>query len=273
MTVSILTGDCREVLASMPEASVQCVVTSPPYWGAQRDYDVAGQFGMERTPEEFISGLTDAFRLVRRVLKPDGVLWLNMGDSYAASGKGGGGKMMLARGHQWGHRAHLTGWRSPPPGYKQKDLVGVPWKLAEALRSDGWYLRRDVIWSKGSATEPTRADRPCGSHEFVFLMAKAKRYSFDPSPLPHGSVWTVPPKGFPGHPAAFPPDLIEACIKAGSRLGDMILDPFGGAGTTALVADRLQRNATIIELNPEYAQIARDRINGEAGLFAPVAAE
>lgn len=159
-----MTGDCRDALPMLPDNSVQCIVTSPPYWGAQRDYGHPGQIGMEKTPEEFVAVLVAIFREVRRVLRDDGVLWLNLGDSYAASGKGGGGKMMLARGHQWGHRAHLKGWRSPPPGYKEKDLVGVPWMTAQALRGDGWTLRRDVVWNKGSATEPTRGPIPDGQY-------------------------------------------------------------------------------------------------------------
>lgn len=272
MSVRILTGDCREVLRTLPDQSVHCVVTSPPYWGAQRDYGHAAQMGMEKTPETFVGALVEIFDEVRRVLRDDGVLWLNMGDSYAASGKGGGGKMMLARGHQWGHRSHLKGWRSPPPGYKQKDLVGVPWLLAMGLRASGWYLRRDIIWDKGSATEPTRADRPSGSHEMLFLFSKSLRYQFDGAGLPHGTVWRVSPQGYEGHSAAFPPDLIEPCIKAGCPIGGTVLDPFGGAGTTGLVADRLQRNAVLIELNPEYVEIAKRRLAGDAGMFAEVAA-
>jgi len=268
--VKLFQGDCRDVLKTLPDASVHCVVTSPPYWGAQRDYGMDAQLGMERTPEEFVASLVGVFNEIARCLRPDGVLWLNIGDSYAASGKGGGGKMMLARGHQWGHRAHLKGWRSPPPGYKQKDLVGVPWMDAFALRASGWTLRRDVVWDKGSATEPTRADRPCVSHEMLFLFSRAIRYSFDPAPLPHGSVWRVAPQGFDGHGAAFPPTLIEPCIKAGCPAGGTVLDPFGGAGTTGLVADRLQRDAILIELNPEYAAMAKRRIEADAPLFAEV---
>jgi DNA modification methylase len=254
------------------DASVNCCVTSPPYWGAQRDYDHADQLGHERRPEDFVADLVSIFTDVRRVLRDDGCLWLNIGDSYAASGKGGGGKLMLARGHKWEHRKHLKGWRSPPPGYKQKDLVGVPWMLAFALRADGWFLRRDVVWNKTAATEPTRADRPSGSHEMLFLLSKARRYAFDPAPLPHGTVWSVKPLGYEGHDAAFPPDLIEPCILAGCPVGGTVLDPFGGAGTTGLVADRLQRDAILIELNPEYAEIARNRIASEAGMFGEVLA-
>ena len=272
MTVSIIKGDCRDVLRTLPDESVHCVVTSPPYWGAQRDYGHDAQLGMERTPETFVGALVEVFEEVRRVLRSDGVLWLNMGDSYAASGKGGGGKLMEARGDKWSHRKHLKGWRSPPPGYKEKDLVGVPWMLATRLRLAGWYLRRDVVWSKGAATEPVRADRPSGSHEMLFLLSKSKTYSFDGSSLPHGTVWTVSPRGYEGHSAAFPPDLIEPCIKAGCPVGCVVLDPFGGSGTTGLVADRLQRNAILIELNPEFAGLAERRIYDDAPLLAGSAA-
>lgn len=268
MTVTIRHGDCREVLRTLPDESVHCCVTSPPYWGAQRDYGHPGQLGMEQTPETFAGSLVDVFEEVRRVLRSDGVLWLNLGDSYAASGKGGGGRLMEKRGGKWDHRKHLKGWRSPPPGYKQKDLVGVPWMVANRLRLAGWYLRRDVVWSKGAATEPSRADRPAGSHEMLFLFAKSQRYHFDPSPLPHGTVWQVTPQGYDGHSAAFPPDLIDPCIRAGCPVGGTVLDPFGGAGTTGLVADRLGRDATLIELNPEYAAIAERRIHADAGMFA-----
>lgn len=260
MTISILCGDSREELDLMPSGSVNCIVTSPPYWGAQRDYGMDGQFGMERTPEEFVVNLVAVFREARRVLRDDGCLWLNIGDSYAASGKGGGGKMMLARGHQWGHRAHLKGWRSAPPGYKQKDLVGVPWLLATAMRADGWYLRRDIVWDKKTATEPTRADRPSGSHEMLFLFSKSTKYQFDTKALPHGTVWRVSTKGHKGHSAAFPPDLIEPCVLAGCPVGGTVLDPFFGAGTTGLVAERNGRNSIGIELNPAYVEIAKRRL-------------
>ena len=267
MTVRIINADVLAGLSQLPDESVHCVVTSPPYWGAQRDYGMDGQIGMETTPEAFVSRLTTVFDQVRRVLRDDGVLWLNMGDSYAASGKGGGGKMMIARGHQWGHREHLTGWRAPPPGYKQKDLVGVPWMLAFALRSSGWILRRDVIWSKGSATEPTRADRPAGSHEYLFLFSKSIRYHFDASVLPHGTVWYVKPEGAEGHGAAFPQRLVKYVVEAGCPPSGVVLDPFGGSGTTGLVASGLQRDAVLIELNPAYADLARSRTNRSGGLL------
>jgi len=272
VTVSILVGDCREKLRELADGSVNCIVTSPPYWGAQRDYGMPGQLGMETTPETFAGSLVEVFDECRRVLRDDGSFWLNLGDSYAASGKGGGGKLMAKRGGKWDHRKHLTGWRNAPPGYKQKDLVGVPWLVATKLRTAGWYLRRDVVWNKGSATEPTRADRPAGSHEMLFLFSKNKDYHFDVSKLPHGTVWTVSPRGYDGHSAAFPPDLIEPCIAASCPPGGTVLDPFGGAGTTGLVADRLRLNAILIELNPEFAELAEQRIAADRGMFTDEAA-
>lgn len=268
----LLCGDARGTLRRLPAGCAQCVVTSTPYWGAQRDYEMPAQLGMEKTPEQFVRSLVGVFREVRRVLRKDGVLWLNIGDSYAASGKGGGGKMMLSRGHKWGHRAHLKGWRSPPPGYKQKDLVGVPWMLASALRKDGWTLRRDVVWDKGSATEPTRADRPTASHEFVFLFSQGIRYRFDAGALPHGSVWRVQPQGFDGHPAAFPAGLVRPMIRAATKPSDLVLDPFAGSGTAIVEAICLERFGVGIDLNPAYVELARERVAGPigvGGLFDP----
>lgn len=265
MSVQILVGDVRDRLRELPSNSVDCVVTSPPYWGAQRDYEDQRQLGHEQTPEQFVDALVPIFADVRRVLRDDGCLWLNIGDSYAASGKGGGGKLMAARGGKWSHRAHLKGWRSPPPGYKQKDLVGVPWLLAFALRADGWYLRQSVIWNKTAATEPTRSDRPSTSHEHLFLFSKSVRYRFDPRPLPHGTVWSVKPKGAEGHPAAFPPALVAPCVMAGCPEGGTVLDPFAGAGTVGLVASRANRSSILIELNPTYADVSRRRISSDRG--------
>lgn len=253
-------GDSRAILADLADCSVDCCVTSPPYWGAQRDYGCESQLGHERSPVDFVAALVEIFRSVRRVLRDDGSMWLNMGDSYAASGKGGGGRLMDARGGKWDHRRHLTGWRSPPEGFKEKDLVGVPWMLAAALRDDGWYLRRDVVWSKGAATEPTRVDRPAGSHEMLFLLSKAKSYYFDGASLPHGTVWTVRPEGYEGHSAAFPPKLVAPCIVASCRPRGVVIDPFAGSGTTAAVAVAMHRAAIAIELNDAFADIACRRI-------------
>ena len=251
-------ADARHI--PLRDGCVQCVVTSPPYWGAQRDYGVPGQLGHERTPEAFVGIMADVFDDVARVLKSDGVLWLNIGDSYAASGKGGGGSMMAKRPDAWSHRAHLTGWRSAPAGYKSKDLVGVPWMLAFELRRRGWYLRRDVVWAKVSATEPTRADRPSTAHEFVFLMTRAEHYRYDGTAHPQGSVWRFSSDGASGaHFATMPEKLAERCILAGSRPGDLVLDPFGGSGTTVRVARRFNRRGVMLDLNPAYLELAKQR--------------
>lgn len=272
MSVRVLEGDCRATLAGLPERSVQTCVTSPPYWGAQRDYGHPSQLGHERTPEAFVAELVTVFREVRRVLRDDGTLWLNMGDSYAASGKGGGGSAMKKRGDAWGHRDRMRGWRAAPPGYKAKDIVGVPWLLAFALRADGWYLRRDIVWEKASPTEPTRADRPVSSHEMLFLLSKAPRYFYALPERQEGTVWKIGTDGATGnHFATMPCELAERCIDRGSSRGDTVLDPFGGAGTTGLVADRLGRDAILCELNPEYAAMARARILADSPLFGDVA--
>lgn len=142
--------------------------------------------------------------------------------------------------------------------------------IANRLRQMGWYLRRDIVWNKTAATEPTRVDRPSGSHEMLFLLSKSKCYHFDPAPLPHGTVWSVKPLGYEGHSAAFPPALIEPCIAASCPVGGVVIDPFGGAGTTGLVADRLKRDAILIELNPAFAELARNRIANDAGMFASI---
>ena len=308
MAVQVVTGDCRQVLAGLDPGSVQTCVTSPPYFGL-RDYGVAGQIGLEATVEEYVAELVAVFREVRRVLADEGTLWLNLGDSYAGTGKSGGG----AQGERWDvYGMDTTGphggkWMPPPPGLKHKDLIGIPWRVAFALQADGWWLRSDIIWHKPNPMPESVTDRPTKAHEYIFLLTKRDRYFYDADaiaepatcdrlrgPAHHPdtvstngngglarrdsngvrnarTVWTVTTKPFSGaHFATFPPDLIEPCIKAGSRPGDTVLDPFGGAGTTGLVADRLSRHATLIELNPEYAEMARRRIHGDAPLFAEV---
>lgn len=271
MGVDIRVGDCREILKTLVAGSVQCCVTSPPYWGAQRDYGDPRQLGMERTPEAFADSLVGIFAEVRRTLADDGTLWLNLGDSYAASGKGGGGSAMKKRGDAWAHRDRMKGWRSAPPGYKNKDLVGIPWLVAFALRRDGWYLRRGVIWEKVTPTEPTRADRPNVQHENVFLLSKQPRYRYLLPERQEGDVWRFASDGSHGsHFATMPAALVARCLERSTLPGDTILDPFGGAGTTGLVADRHRRNALLIELNPEYAELARKRITDDSTLFADV---
>lgn len=318
MTVRILTGDCREVLKGLPDESVHCVVTSPPYWGL-RDYGVDGQIGLEGKPEEFVAALVECFRAIRRVLRPDGTLWLNLDDSYATDAKGvrGVDKSTLSGGGGYQATAHPPGlqraWRTSEWKLKRKDLTGIPWRVALALQEDGWWLRCDVVWAKDSCMPERVFDRPTRAHEYLFLLSKSERYHYDadavreetaestkarlaqdvaaqagsarvpgktngpmravgePDSRNMRSVWRINPGGFSeAHFATFPPELAERCIKAGCPQGGTVLDPFGGAGTVGLVADRLQRDAILIELNPEYAAMAERRIRGDAPMFAEV---
>jgi len=313
MSVRILVGDCRAELAKLADQSVNCCVTSPPYFGL-RDYGVDGQIGLENTPEAFVAELVSVFREVRRVLRDDGVCWINLGDSYAAQG---GGK---DAGAYIDKRADGATWqapRKPMGGLKPKDLIGIPWRVAFALQADGWYLRQDIIWAKPNPMPESVQDRCTKAHEYVFLLSKSPRYHYDadaiaePALFAPGataeverepgyyagkhstknnsgrndvsfkairetrnarSVWNIATQPFSeAHFATFPPELAERCIKAGCPEGGTVLDPFGGAGTTGLVADRLQRNAILIELNPDYAAMAKRRIQGDAGMFGEVA--
>lgn len=387
MTIEIRIGDCRELLAAMPDKSVHCCVTSPPYFGL-RDYGVDGQMGLEQTPDEYVAGMVDVFRDVRRVLRDDGTLWLNLGDSYANDGKWGGstgGKHVSAL-----HGDSGIGRRKLSTGLKSKDLIGIPWRVAFALQADGWYLRQDIIWHKPNPMPESVRDRCTKAHEYVFMLSKSPRYYYDnaavkepsrgwngsefhtgktadhqlqrmsrkrsngvsveqqgkrdgdgnltancgvPEKRNRRSVWTVSTKPFKGaHFATFPPDLIEPCILAGcpeyccsacgaphirqtsrgveakkvdaseldrfgngesgvhrkvggayqkwldenplqtigfkpscecacGKVGGTVLDPFGGAGTTGLVAKQHGRSAILLELNPDYAAMARERID------------
>jgi DNA modification methylase len=301
MNVStILTGDCLEVLRGLPDGMAQTCVTSPPYYGL-RDYGCAGQIGLEQTPDAYVARLVYVFREVRRVLRDDGTLWLNLGDSYArAGGEGGCGPNAQVGNTKSGEqRRNLV----PPAGYKPKDLLMIPAQVALALRADGWWLRQDIIWHKPNPMPESVTDRCTKAHEYVFLLTKSARYFYDADSIreaPTGrtdalsvintgannerekrtlnndgtiganarSVWPIATHPYGGaHFATMPPALAERCIKAGSKPGDMVLDPFGGAGTTGLVADRLGRSATLIELNPEYARLARERITADAPLL------
>ena len=266
---AILTGDCLELLKQMPEQSFSCCVTSPPYFGL-RDYGVDGQLGLETTPDEFVEALVQVFREVRRVLRDDGTLWLNLGDSYATDSKWGGstgGKAAIGL-----HGAGGGGRNKTKTGIPDKNLIGIPWRVAFALQADGWYLRQDIILQKTNPMPESVTDRCTKSHEYVFLLSKSKKYFFDAcsikEPAVGGdfrnrrSVWSVATKPFKGaHFATFPPELIRPCILAGSAKGGAVLDPFGGSGTTALVAMQEGRSSTICELNPEYSRIARNRMD------------
>jgi len=358
-TYQILLGDCRETLKTLPDQSVNTVVTSPPYFGL-RDYGTAtweggdpecnhlrdskvgnscstghkgmdnkghavgdaiykdvckkcgavridSQIGLEETPEEFVQTLVELFREIRRVLRDDGTVWLNLGDSYAGSGKGrnadgspnvdNNSKQSTSKGTTNGAltKMKVSGELKP------KDLIGIPWMVAFALRADGWYLRQDIIWSKPNPMPESVRDRCTKSHEYIFLLSKSKKYYYDHEAIkvpvkqdwgtrdrtngkyhnagtglqPHSglqksyekanrrSVWTVPPKAFKGaHFATYPPELIEPCILAGCPEGGTVLDPFGGSGTTAGVAYLHDRNSILCELNPDYAELVERRIEG-----------
>jgi len=354
----LLQGDCLQQLATLPAASVQCCVTSPPYWGL-RDYQTSSwiggdencdhvadssktkkfgndafnenrpsreetktagyyfrdicskcgakrsdlQLGLEQTPEEYVANMVLVFREVWRVLRDDGTLWLNLGDSYAQAKAGANDGVPL----EWQRpsRSNKSKVAKTFPGIKPKDLVGIPWRVAFALQADGWYLRQDIIWAKPNPMPESVTDRCTKAHEYIFLLTKSARYYYDneavkepsictddarfggprikydgktgltASPDFQGqrsavtiretsnkrSVWTVTTKPFKGaHFATFPPDLIEPCILAGSAADTLVLDPFSGAGTTGVVAVQHGRRYIGIELNPDYLEMSRKRI-------------
>lgn len=315
MPVQIINGNVFDVLPTLPEKSFHTCITSPPYFGL-RDYGMADQLGLEETPEEYVANMVKVFREVKRVLRDDGTLWLNIGDSYCNSNgfarasveyQREGRNNMPANDRKL-DKLHAT-------GLKTKDLIGIPWMLAFALRADGWYLRQDIIWHKPNPMPESVEDRCTKAHEYIFLFSKSSKYYFDheaikekstgetkgaaasfkrknskrgiadvcpASPMPthredrpdvsydgelrnKRSVWSVATKPYKeAHFATFPEDLIIPCILAGSPERGHVLDPFGGSGTTGVVANGFGRDATLIELNPEYAAIAKDRI----GMFA-----
>lgn len=293
---TILCGDCLEVLRTLPSSSVDCCVTSPPYY-ALRDYGVDGQIGLEDTPEVYIAKLSDVFMEVYRVLKPEGTLWLNIGDSYNGNKKGNTETIkykVVAESNDF----HKKLWK----GAKQKDLIGIPWMLGFTLRSKGWYLRQDIIWEKGNPLPESVTDRCTKSHEYIFLMSKSLKYYFDHEAIQEkakypndnrGSrgdsrrgtemnsvsgvtgemrnkrdVWCVNTKPCKeAHFATYPFELIKPCILAGCPENGIVLDPFMGSGTTAIVARSLNRNYIGVELNPEYIKIAQKRLEKHLGMF------
>ncbi|MCQ8240548.1 DNA-methyltransferase [Rhizosaccharibacter radicis] len=393
MSVRILQGDCRAVLPTLAADSIHCCVTSPPYFGL-RNYGADGQIGLEETPDAYVAEMVAVFREVRRVLRPDGTLWLNLGDSYAG---GGCGARDEARWPKQSRNDHMARHAKRNAGCKPKDLIGIPWMVAFALRADGWFLRKDIIWHKPNPMPESVFDRPTSAHEHVFLLTKSGRYAYDGGAIAEGAVgrnahdltggryapvgqpahtgtrqapvdgldgtrnardvWTIATQPFAGaHFATMPPELAARCIRAGAPEGGCcehcgtpfkrviergeanldrqracggdasggyagqstkghaaagvqdasdvkrrilagmvekrttgwrplcacvgaarrrctVLDPFGGAGTTALVADRLGRDAVHVELNPSYAAMARERLAGDAGMFFAGAAE
>lgn len=337
----VLEGDCRDLLPMLPSDHVQCVVTSPPYWGLRKYGDDPRELGSEKTFQEYLENMTAVFEEVRRVLRPDGTLWLNMGDSYSTGGNGGG------EGLQRTNRGSLIGRRKRIEGIKHKDLIGQPWALAFALRTAGWYLRQDIIWAKPNPMPESCTDRPTTAHEHVFLMAKSKSYYYDAEaikepaltanqppaagwdhgPGSHGtinrnprakrrespnsamfksnvpgkenskpgrkkfeqemrgsaaermgrvpgwrdlevpetrnkrSVWTIATSPFPeAHYATFPPALVLPCILAGSRPGDLVMDPFSGAGTVGKVCLERGRQYLGIELYAKNHEITERRV-------------
>ncbi len=250
----IIRADARRV--PLVDGCVQSVVTSPPYWGGVRDYGHAEQIGLEREPSDYVAVLVAVFRDVRRALKEDGTLWLNIGDVFAASGKGGGG---LARRSCWETVQDRKGLRMPPAGFKMKDLTLVAFAVADALRLDGWYLRQTIIWRKPSAVEPMRLDRPATSHEYLFLLAKSEQYFARAAGEPWWghSVWDISSDASDGHPAQMPQELARRCIVCGTRPGDLVYDPFLGSGTTGVVAERFGRRWVGTDLS--YQHLSRKR--------------
>lgn len=346
MLIQTLQGDCREVLKGLADNSVNCCVTSPPYFGL-RDYGTAeweggepgcqhntggrkqvpqtkhkaaavsivaggnrgasktcivcgairidGQIGLEETPAEYVQTLLDVFREVKRILRPDGTCWLNLGDTWSTDGKWGGGKTNAGKNYT----SFAGGYRSikKETGLAGKQLIGIPWRVAFALQDDGWWLRSEIIWAKPNAMPESVTDRPSKAHEQLFLLTKSAKYFYDyeaiREPQVKGnagsgfstgktaihqlnrasnneriedgfrnkrSVWTVPSQPYSGsHFATFPEKLIEPCILAGCPVGGTVLDPFGGSGTTGRVAAKFERNAILIELNPEYHKLIDER--------------
>ena len=299
MTATLLTGDCRTILPTLPERQVQCCVTSPPYFGL-RDYGHAEQIGLEPTPDAYVAELVAVFREVRRVLADDGTLWLNLGDSYASGeiGRHDGSSGRRIDGHKVSTKFVTRQQARMDTGMPTKNLLGIPWRVAFALQADGWYLRSDIIWHKPNPMPESVTDRPTKAHEYVFLLSKSARYFYDaaaiseqssglkggefgsggkevgrlrqdsarPRPVDDGTrnartVWTISTKPYKGaHFATMPPDLAERCILAGSRRGDTVLDPFSGSGTTASVAVGHGRKAIGIEASAEYQRLAVERI-------------
>ena len=290
---TILQGDVIERLQDIEDNTIQCVVTSPPYWGL-RDYGEDDQLGLEETPEEYVDNMVKVFREVRRTLKDDGTLWLNLGDSYSSGGRSTTTNQTLRGNNDYGVTRP-----KPSENIKPKDLIGIPWRVAFALQQDGWYLRQDIIWHKPNPMPESVTDRCTKSHEYIFLLTKSANYYYDAESIKEKtltndntnrdrdktrlnntpgrtrmaglktnnyekrnkrSIWKINTKPYKdAHFAVFPEKLPELCIKAGSKKGDIVLDPFFGSGTTGFVAQRLYRKWLGIELNPEYIKIANKR--------------
>jgi len=316
----ILVGDCRARLEEIENGAVQTCITSPPYFGL-RDYGNDAQIGMEMSPKEYLKELVSVFGEVWRVLADDGTLWLNLGDSYAGSGRGPVGTNSIQGSNQGSLTGNIRNRSGVDWGSRNKELMGVPWRMAFALQDEGWYLRQDIIWAKPNPMPESVTDRCTKSHEYLFLLSKSARYYYDheaikeestkesverarrgssetmklvngaPGRTAHGmnkprahdaerivdetrnkrDVWTIPTEGFTGaHFAVMPTELVKPCVLAGSREGDTVLDPFAGSGTVGVVALRHQRDFIGVELNPEYAEMARARIKNDGPLLNEV---
>jgi site-specific DNA-methyltransferase (cytosine-N4-specific) len=258
---TVVTGDAQRVLMSIPDGLVRTVITSPPYWSL-RDYGIPGQIGLEDNPDDYIDALVGVFSEVYRILADDGSLWLNIGDSYTS-----GGRTWRAPDKKNPVRAMTT--RPPTPmGLKPKELVGIPWRLAFALQASGWYLRSDVIWRKPNTMPESVKDRPTRSHEYLFLLTKSEHYFYDNKSVMEvtntnmRSVWDINTFPFPeAHFATFPPSLVERCLLLSTVPSDIVCDPFLGSGTVGMVAAQYGRAFLGVELNPQYVEIARKRIN------------
>jgi DNA modification methylase len=310
MSIKIYQGNCLDTLKKIESQSINTCITSPPYWGL-RDYDESEQLGLEETPEEFVNNLVEVFREVKRVLRDDGTVWLNLGDSYSS-----GGRTTTTNQSLRGDKNYGVTRPKPSKGIKPKDLIGIPWRVAFALQADGWYLRQDIIWHKPNPMPESVKDRCTKAHEYIFLLSKSVKYYFDNEAIKEDSiyapdktheverekgyykgkwsnpekgsrhdgsfkairekrnkrsVWTIATKPFKGaHFATFPPDLIKPCVLAGCPEGGTVLDPFGGSGTTALLANGHNRNAILCELNEEYIKIAKERLAPDGDLFTDI---
>ena len=265
--VTILTGDNRAMLPQIKAGSVQCCVTSPPYWGL-RDYDHAAQIGAENSPQEYVESLVDIFRQVRRVLSDDGTLWLNIGDGYARNG-GTGNCGPNARVGNTKKLIQKRNCKVPNCwGLKDRDLMGLPWRVAFALQADGWLLRSKITWVKKAPMPESVKNRPSNATEEVFLFSRTAKYFYNNQAIRESTganlrnYWLLGPDAAGrSHPAAFPVELTRRCILLGSRPGDLVLDPFSGSGTTGVAATELDRRTVLIELNEGYAADSKTRID------------
>ncbi len=262
---NVVIGNCLQELKQFQSSQFQSSITSPPYWGL-RDYGIDGQIGAESSVEVYIRNLVEVFREVKRVLKDDGTLWVNIGDAYTSGGR-------TWRDADKKNPARAMSYRpATPEGLKPKDLIGLPWRLAFALQNDGWYLRSDIIWFKPNCQPESVKDRPTQSHEYIFLLTKSENYYYDNEAIKEKTndglnkrnkrtVWSVKTEPFrEAHFAVFPPSLITPCVLAGSKESSWVLDPFLGSGTVGEVCKKLNRKFVGIELNPEYAEIAKRRL-------------